>query len=149
MHTSPNIVTANLILWVAGELRGLLAKHGASHLLRDTAQLVRDIRGMRVPLGSYLVKFDVKQYFMIGSPDALLYACVKDHGLPSERADILRGALSYLLRNQYVASPFWPHRRYHVEQGSGMGLQHSGEVADLSLFNFILIYVYIYICGKS
>ena len=49
------------------------------------------------------------------------------------RRDCLRRVLEFLLDNQYVKSRSWPDRLWKVEEGSGMGLAHSGDRCDAAL----------------
>ena len=49
------------------------------------------------------------------------------------RRDCLRRVLKFLLDNQYVKSGALPERLWKVEEGSGMGLVHSGDLCDAAL----------------
>ena len=49
------------------------------------------------------------------------------------RRDCLRKVLEFLLDNQYVKSGALPERLWKVEEGSGMGLTHSGDLCDAAL----------------
>ena len=49
------------------------------------------------------------------------------------RRDCLRKVLEFLLDNQYVKSGALPERLWKVEEGSGMGLAHSGDLCDAAL----------------
>ena len=46
---------------------------------------------------------------------------------------LLRRALTLLLTSQFVKSRYFPDQFWQVVLGSGMGLPHSGGVADLAL----------------
>ena len=49
------------------------------------------------------------------------------------RRDCLRKVLEFLLDNQYVKSGALPERLWKVDEGSGMGLAHSGDLCDAVL----------------
>lgn len=44
-------------------------------------------------------------------------------------------ALHFLLHEQYVKTKSLPGRAWKAVQGTGQGLKHSGDVADISLYN--------------
>ena len=50
-----------------------------------------------------------------------------------QRRDCLRRVLEFLLDNQHVKSRALPGRLWKVEEGSGMGLAHSGDLCDAAL----------------
>ena len=70
---------------------------------------------------------------MSGRPEQLSYLAKQVISDPAERK-IVEDALLFLLRHQYIASPFHGQRRWRVTIGSGMGLAHSGPVAEAALY---------------
>ena len=50
-----------------------------------------------------------------------------------QRRDCLRRVLEFLHDNQYVKSRALPGRLWKVEEGSGTGLAHSGDLCDAAL----------------
>jgi len=45
--------------------------------------------------------------------------------------------MDFLLNNQYVSSKEFPDRLWQCQRGTGIGLCHSGEVADLCFYNLV------------
>ena len=52
---------------------------------------------------------------------------------PDETLNSLRRVLEFLLDSQDVKSRSWPDRLWKVEEESGMGLAHSGDLCDAAL----------------
>ena len=46
-------------------------------------------------------------------------------------------AAEFLLYHQYVRSPYFLHQRWRVDIGSGMGLRHSGGIADVAFYGLV------------
>ena len=79
-----------------------------------------------------LYRLDAKEFFMSGRHPELIEAGIAN--LPEgRRRDCLRKVLEFLLDNQYVKSGALPERLWKVEEGSGMGLAHSGDLCDAAL----------------
>ena len=79
-----------------------------------------------------LDRLDAKEFFTSGRHPELVDAGMAS--LPEgQRRDCLRRVLEFLLDNQYVKSRAWPGRLWKVQEGSGMGLAHSGDLCDAAL----------------
>ena len=75
---------------------------------------------------------DAKELFMSGRHPELIGPGIPN--LPEgRRRDCLRKVLEFLLDNQYVKSGALLERLWKVEEGSGMGLAHSGDLCDAAL----------------
>ena len=70
-----------------------------------------------------MVKIDINEFYMSGEPDSSVMKLGIFNGW-------LQKAVDWLCRNQFVQSEFLPDFINRVTKGSGMGLLHSGEVAD-------------------
>ena len=132
IHSSAGYAFAGLSKWVGLQLREQLGR--PTHLLRDARHLVTILKQETVANNSYFIKIDVKDFYMSGTAQELTEdarQCM--HSGP--RKKLLESALLFLLQEQYVESPLLEERTFKVVLGSGMGLPHSGELADLVLLN--------------
>ena len=75
-------------------------------------------------------KLDVKDFYLMGTADELGFLVIPD----GPEFEYLRIALAFLLQHQYVISE-WVDGAYTAITGTGRGLCHSGDVADLALFD--------------
>ena len=63
-----------------------------------------------------------------------MHSCVATFG--TGKGVLMERILWYLLRNQFVVSQtIGSHRAWRVNLGTGMGLIHSGELADIIFYN--------------
>ena len=116
--------------WAARELRSWL--HTRCHLLKDTRQFVKLISTKCAKPDETLYRLDAKEFFMSGRHPELIEAGIAN--LPEgRRRDCLRRVLEFLFDNQYVKSGALPERLWKVEERSGMGLAHSGDLCDAAL----------------
>ena len=116
--------------WAARELRSWL--HTRCHLLKDTRQFVKLISTKCAKPDETLYRLDAKEFFMSGRHPELIEAGIAN--LPERRRrDCLRRVLEFLLDNQFDKSGALPERLWKVEEGSGMGLAHSGDLCDAAL----------------
>ena len=72
---------------------------------------------------------------MTGEPEVLVDAAMYLHGLSSQHALLLRRVLLFLLREELIVSDLELGRAWQSSIGTGMGLVHSGSLADLALLN--------------
>jgi len=86
-------------------------------------------------MGWHMATIDLKDFYSNGTPDQIIEAILTLWAADDPMKDVLHRVLDFVLRNQYVDDP-WEgsdNLTYHVLEGSGMGLGHSGEVADCTL----------------
>eukprot|EP00973_Karenia_brevis_P037528 5178462-Karenia_brevis.AAC.1 len=77
------------------------------------------------------MKGDIKEYFMSGTAQELTEDAIKIIENDKLRP-LVKDVIKWLLDNQFVTNPL--NKSLHrVVQGSGMGLRHSGELADAAL----------------
>ena len=132
IHASTPYAYHGLASWLARELRNELLKF--PHIVWDTAQAIDSIRKVNLlPPGSFLVKIDIKDFFLSGSPDELVRDVL--HHLPdSVYQRLLKDILHFLLHTQFVRV-VGADLLFQCVSGSGMGLVHSGAVAETALLN--------------
>ena len=71
---------------------------------------------------------------MSGTTDQLVSSSTE--GLPmGALKSLLQDVGFFLLYHQYIRARFANNRVWRVKQGSGMGLRHSRDLADLSMYN--------------
>ncbi len=128
---------------VASTLREVLSRY--QHILKDSDQLVKQLRHLRFPPSAKIIKFDIKDFFMSGRHSRLVAACTTHapENFKGEFAELL----TVILSNQFVAlkcekqpdaPPIYTEVR-RVLSGSGMGLLCSGEVSDVAFLDMVEI----------
>lgn len=133
LHKSKKYSFEGLSAWTEHELKSQLKPY--KHILRNSAEFVRKIEGAKIPEGALLMRVDIEDFFMSGTVHDLVSTTVPM--IPHSRRDTFRRALTFLLSHQYVVSDLIPERTYKVVKGTGMGLRHSGAVADASFFTLV------------
>eukprot|EP00439_Symbiodinium_sp_Y106_P000763 s11295_g1.t1 len=81
------------------------------------------------------MRVDIEDFFMSGTVDELVNTTIPL--IPRCRRNTNRKALTFLLNHQYVVSVLITERTYKVVKGTGMGVRHSGAVADSSFFTLV------------
>ena len=102
------------------------------HLIKDSLHLVKELTQMECDGNEIFYQLDVKSFFMSGLSHELSNSC--DQIFYSPDRDILSRVVFWLLDNQFVRVREMPGRLWKVKCGTGMGLKHSGEVADASFY---------------
>eukprot|EP00933_Yihiella_yeosuensis_P044464 TRINITY_DN39620_c0_g1_i1.p1 TRINITY_DN39620_c0_g1~~TRINITY_DN39620_c0_g1_i1.p1 ORF type:complete len:635 (+),score=76.46 TRINITY_DN39620_c0_g1_i1:476-2380(+) len=132
IHANAQYMFAGLSAWCASQLRRLLVQH--QHLIPDSRTFVRQLKLLTADADSYFIKLDVKDFYMSGTADELVNDAV---GLMAsgQRKELTKEALQFLLSTQFVTSELHElqGRVWKVLRGSGMGLKHSGDLADSAL----------------
>jgi len=121
--------------WLAKALHEHVLKH--KHVLQPTEQLLELINTHTIPVNSIFVKLDVKDFFMTGEVHELTTPIREFIGgkLGALAADVAE----FLLESQFLESPYWLEQCFKVILGSGMGLPHSGDVADTAFLWYVEI----------
>ncbi len=138
IHSSSGWRFLGLSLWASGELRSILKSRSTSHILKDSQDFVERLRNVEFRSDQFMVKVDVKDFFMSGTPSELTTPIVDS--LPTATLKqrtyklLLLNVLDFLLENQYICSHYCPEEVFNVVEGTGMGLLHSGDLADAALF---------------
>lgn len=107
---------------------------GFRHIVKDAFELKQRLQHVHVPDGSLLYRIDMKSFFMSGEPIELARTVSACFNNAAQRDAMLDGIL-FLLTHQYIVSDREQHsgRLWQVVKGTGMGLQHSSELANLAL----------------
>ena len=127
IHGTARFAFSGISRWVSAVLREILNQQ--IHIVRDSEDLIRKIKDIKIEPSMWFMKGDIKDFFMTGEPQQLIHPCV--NAVKEEFREPLREALEFLIENQFVQIPGCEHRAWKVCRGSGMGLPHSGEVADM------------------
>ena len=90
---------AGLTKWVEATLTKRMAD--MPWILRDSYDLAADIQHLRLPPGAWIAKFDIKHFYMSGTPEEIANTIAP---VPCATAEdlALRHAILFLLSNQYV-----------------------------------------------
>ena len=99
--------------------------------MQSTEEFVQRLDAIRIDPGDILVRIDVKHFYMSGTHDELVSAILKAFPRTLLRQR-LKEAVYFLLAHQYIESKLLPGRCWVTKIGSGMGLRHSGAIADLA-----------------
>jgi hypothetical protein len=104
------------------------------HLCLGSDQVAERIRGVFVGSRAVLLKFDVVDFYLSGE-HGFITNTIKSCVASSEEQAFLESALGLVLGFQYVENSVDPALRastvFRVTRGSGIGMVHSGAVADL------------------
>ncbi len=138
-------------IWLSHQLKTYLRR--IDSLIVDTKDLVQKIRHIPIKRCTVLIKCDVKDFYLSGDHFDLTLAVsnfLEFFKVDCDKKGIIMDCLEFLLDNQFVQKPSTPGKdgtpesaedRYHrlcncwqVLRGTGMGLPHSGEVADAAMF---------------
>ena len=133
LHKSKMFSFEGLSAWTEYEFKSQLKS--CKHILRNSTEFVRKVAGARIPEGALLMRVDIEDFFMSGTVDELVSTTIPL--IPRCRRNTVRKALTFLLNHQHVVSDLITERTYKVVKGTGMGLRHSGAVADASFFTLV------------
>lgn len=108
-----------------------------SHLVVDTSQFLAKLNKLEANSNDIFVKFDVADFFMSGSSSELSFSVSRLFENDGEKVrNFVQGVVFFLLENQFVSVGYpdgAESETYKLAKGSGMGLAHSGSVADAAL----------------
>lgn len=131
LHLSSSYAFAGLGRWLHRRLDQELQER-APHLLRAPTDTTKTIKGLYVPDGYKLFRFDSKSFFMSGDVYELGEWALKV--LPKGyREKVAKGVAHFLLSNQYIQKK-GDDLMFRLIEGTGMGLPQSGALADSALF---------------
>lgn len=109
----------------------MLSQH--THLVPDTLAFITQLSMLKCEYNDIFVRFEVKDFFMIGDPLAIASKVSSLFG--GEEANFFKGVLFFLLTNQFVECRelAGDNSLWKIQRGAGMGLPHSGSTADAML----------------
>jgi hypothetical protein len=132
IHASSGSAFRGIGRWVAMQLQQTLQT--LTHLLPNSTEFIKQIV-LFTPSDSHVwVKLDIKDFFLSGSSDQIVHDITTpfDYG---PRRELIGDATRFLCENQYIGNPFDAESLWQVEVGTGMGLNHSGEVSDFAFWS--------------
>ena len=135
VHSSPAYLLMGLSKWFSVMCADRLASLSVPHLVRSSRDAVTRLLATPCPPGGlHFVCLDVKDFYLVGSPDQLTDAVLSGWWSSS-----LESCLRALLTYQYVDSQWLEDRSevFQVMEGFGQGLPHSSECADLAFYNIV------------
>ena len=134
IHASVQFCLVGLSRWTMIQLRGALNREGASHLIRNTAQFVSEVERVPADDGHHFVRCDISDFYMSGHWEELI-PDILGASFTGRRRQILFDTLRLLLCEQIVVSQFFLGARWRVVSGTGQGLPHSGDMADIAMWH--------------
>lgn len=133
LHSSVNTPLQGAMKLISHFLKPKLAT--LSHLCASSAEVAQKLRSCHVDGSAYLLKIDIKDFFMDGSHSQIMSACLAMID-PAWRP-CCKPLVEYILNTQYVFSPCLPGKLYKVRRGAGMGLLCSGELVDSTFYKTV------------
>lgn len=100
--------------------------HSIASSIRNTKHLVHSLRNLKVGANCYLVKLDIKGFFVSGRHDDLRNTIA--NLFTGAYGRMLADVTAFLLAHQFVEEH---DTVVQVDVGSGMGCIHNGDVGDL------------------
>ncbi|CAK0873709.1 unnamed protein product [Prorocentrum cordatum] len=131
VHAAGKFVFAGLSHWASRRLRATLNELG--HVVKDRRDAARRLMHRPMSQSEGFLTFDVKDFFMSGDAESLVEDVLVSF-TGREKATIGTCALPASVQSICCFSKF-PGRVWKVVKGTGMGLQHSGDLSDLALAN--------------
>ena len=117
--------------WLTRHLRKIT--RSLPHILTSSADLVKKLHCLQLPPCCKLVKIDIKDFFLTGTPAELARAVSSLFDNVRER-ELVRDAILLLTEHQYIKSKFYPGEFWKLTYGAGMGLNFSAELCDVALY---------------
>ena len=130
IHAGGSGSFSGLGIWIGKVFQARV--NGLAHCLPSCQSFADWAATIVVEPGDYMIRFDVKHFFMSGSAEQI--ANLASAIIPRPKRKIYEEALLWLLNSQFIDSPLLPGRLFRVTRGTGMGLQPSGPVADAAFF---------------
>ena len=130
-----------LARWIGKQLRQYVT--ALDHVFSDTSEMLASIGRVPIDQPVMFLKYDVKDFFMSGAHYRLAKSLgnhiAETEGPLRRHARLIHDVVVFLLDSQYVSlDPKDPEAdTLHVSHGSGMGMQCSAEIADLSFFQLV------------
>ena len=124
--------------WLASVFREKLEPY--VHLVKNSEAAADIINSTRIDGDEIFIKLDIKDYYLSGTMDELTASVSRAlHG--RAHLSLIRDVTQFLVFNQYVRGrrhvSTQDEGAYRVVRGSGMGLVHSGDLADLSFLELV------------
>ena len=135
LHSIPVFSFEGIAKWTSQVIRRILDTE-CSWLVRNSTEAAQKLRALRVDESDVFAKLDMKDFYHSGTPkqleDDVLQLLPETHAAKPA----LRKALRLLLQHQYIKARTQTPA-YRVVSGSGMGLSHSGDIADGAYYQHV------------
>ena len=126
IHSGGRWFLAGLGFFIKLQCQRLMA--GFTHLIANSSDLVVKLKEVRLPPGdNIMAKIDLKDYFMTGTPAEL--ATIASKPLEGDLRKLMYDVVFHCCSNQYIQCE-WLEGAWKVEEGTGMGINYSGELSD-------------------
>ncbi len=133
IHSSTGHSFQGVMAWMNLIMDDVLKKF--SHIIRSCDDLLTSLRTFHPVPDMVIVHFDLKDFFMQGSPAFLCHHA--SLMVPKRFRVAFRAATKFLLENQFVGSRLLPGSFWKVVSGTGMGLKMSSSLADLAFLHAV------------
>ena len=120
-------------MWLIDAIRPIL--ESLPHLISDSRAVKNDLVNNEATRWQGFTTLDIKDFDLNGKPEILANAA--GTLLEGKIQDLVVNAIWYILNNQYVASPHLRPAIFKITRGSGIGVRHSGDLADIALHSLV------------
>ena len=118
-------------LWVAKQFREVTKQK--EYIITTTAQFVEKVKLLKPNKDYSFIKMDVKDFYLSGDFNSITDDIKEEFKGP--RGELLVDAIWMLLGAQLITSKFHSDRVWKARKGTGIGLVHSGDLADWLLWS--------------
>jgi len=133
VHSTPRYAFEGLSRWIASIL-GAKLKMLAPHVLRDCRDFCTRLDFQRPKSHEFVARMDIRDFFLSGTKEEIVFDIISVFaGEDPDLIQLIHDVLLLLLSHQYVRR-YGGDQLYSVIVGTGMGLIHSAEVADLCYY---------------
>lgn len=128
IHCGSGFMYTNIGLFLSSHLKPILRSYG--HLLKDTRDVLNTTQDVTVSSRSILLALDITYVYLSGDLNTL--ACDGGSLFEGELKALIIRCVIFLLDAQYVHAFDEGASCYKLVRGSGMGINCSGDVANVS-----------------
>jgi len=143
LHCAPSYAYEGVGRWLSRELRRKLDPF--KHLVKNAADAKRQMSSATLVGTEELVKLDIKDFYLSGTCEQITNTIAPAFNDDHRLWQLVKRALEFLLQHQFVRGRFYvadaDHGSFRCVRGSGMGLPHSGDIADLCLLLLIELWL--------
>jgi len=134
LHTCNTYALEGLAKWLAEQFKSVLPRY--QYLVRNAEDAKARVLQVKLVGHEIMLKVDAKDFFLSGTDTQLCDTILEAFPVTHRKRTAIRDITLFLLRHQFVV-PRAPELApqggaWRVLRGSGMGLLHSGFLADLA-----------------
>ena len=129
LHKACRPALLGLSTWLASKLAPIL--DSLDFFMKDSFAVKKQLQGLHVPIGGRLAVFDIKDFFLSGMASEVSHdvSTLFQHPLSGLIKEVTFTLLDYQIIFAEYSSTF-----YKCFKGTGMGLNHSGFLANLAYY---------------